>query len=267
MFFYHLSKVRGLRRIIKWFNQTKLYIYKLSEDYRALESPLILNNYEAKTFSQNGEDGILEEIFKRVGLTNKFFIEFGIEDGSENNCRHLLVNKGWSGLWIEGSPDHVKKASNTFKDYPVEIQNEFITKENIVSLIKKSESPLEPDFLTVDIDGNDYYVWEEILKSYKPRVCSIEYNASFTPSLDFSMTYNPENIFKSNRDYGASLKSLTQLGQKYGYDLVGCDSRGVNTFFVRADLTDGKFYRPGQDVDFHYRSPKYHGLFFGFPNI
>lgn len=262
-----MSRVRGLRRLIKWFNQSKFYFYKLSEHYRELESPLILNHYEAKTYSQNGEDGILQEIFNRIGLTNKFFIEFGIEDGSENNCRHLLVNKKWQGLWIEGSADHVKKASNTFKDYPVEIQNEFITKENIVSLIQKSDSPLEPDFLTVDIDGNDYYVWEEILKNYKPRVCSIEYNGSFTPSQDFIMSYNPKSIFKLNRDYGASLKSLTTLGLKYGYDLVGCDKRGVNAFFVRNDLTIDKFYRAGQDVDFHYRSPKYHGFFFGFPNI
>lgn len=267
MFFYHMSKVKGLRRFIKWFNSTKLYLYRLQEHHRGLESPLILNHFEAKTFSQNGEDGILEEIFKRIGTTNKFFIEFGIEDGSENNCRHLLVNKSWQGLWIEGSPDHVKKATDSFKDYPVQIQNEFITMENIVELIKKSDSPIEPDFLTVDIDGNDYYVWEEILKAYKPRVCSIEYNGSFTPSEEFIMTYNAENIFKATRDHGASLKSLTMLGAKYGYDLVGCDKRGVNAFFVRSDLTNDKFYKPGQDVDFHYRSPKYHGFFFGFPNI
>ncbi len=267
MFFYWMSRTRGLRRLVKWFNLTRLWFYKLGESYRELESPLILNHYESKTYSQNGEDGILDEIFKRIGTTNKFFIEFGIEDGSENNCRHLLVNKEWKGLWIEGSPEHVEKASKFFKDHPVQIQNEFITKENIVSLIQKSEAPKEPDFLTVDIDGNDFYVWEEILKNYRPRLCCLEYNASFKPSVDFIMTYNADHTFTPVRNYGSSLKSLTGLAKKYGYQLVGCDKKGINAFFVRDDLVGDKFYKAGHDVDFHYRSPKYHGFFFGFPNI
>lgn len=267
MLFYWMSKQRGLRRFIAWFNKIKLDSHISLENRKKDESPLILNHFESKTFSQNGEDGILEEIFNRIGTTNKFFVEFGIEDGTENNCRYLLEKKGWKGLWIEGSPEHVETAKKHFSSYPIQIENQFITVDNINSIIESAGAPVAFDFLTVDIDGNDFYVWEKILSQYKPRVCCVEYNASVPAETSWIMPYNPQHMYQGNRNYGASLRALTELAHEKGYCLVGCDEKGVNSFFVRKDLIGDLFYKASADYTFHYRSPKYHRFFFGHPNI
>ena len=145
---------------------------------RRLQYEKCLELYGFKVYSQNDEDGILEEIFKRIGTTNKIFIEFGVQNGLECNT-HYLLHKDWHGLWMEGSKNSVKEILVRF--FPVirtnqlKCLNAFITKDNINDLINSAGIGGEIDLLSIDIDGNDYYVWEAI-NVVQPRVVVIEYS-------------------------------------------------------------------------------------------
>lgn len=120
------------------------------------------------------------------------------------------------------------------------MQKEFITAENINSLFKKYAVPQDFDLLSIDIDGNDYWVWQAI-EGYSARVVVIEYNSSLLPNESKSIRYDPSFTWDGTNYYGASLLALAKLGGVKGYTLIGCDSRGVNAFFVRNDLVGGRF--------------------------
>jgi hypothetical protein len=206
------------------------YIEILCSSERFKDEKRLLK-YEYQVFSQSGEDGIIYEIFNRIGATNKFFVEFGGNDGSINNSTNLLFN-GWSGLWIEADKNLIIKAKTTFKkfieDNKLKIDHNFVTPENIETIFNKYNIPADLDFLSIDIDNNDYYIWEAV-KSYKPRVVVIEYNASLGPHNAMVIPY-VEGKFDITNYFGASLKALEQLGLKKGYSLVGCTSSGSNAF-------------------------------------
>ena len=212
-----------------------------------------LNKHECQVFSQNGEDGIIQEIFNRVGHTNKYFIEFGVENGLECNSLNLLY-KGWTGLWIEGNNSCFKQITGMFKDFiengALKVRNEFITAENIQPLFDEAKSPTEPDLLSIDIDYNDYHVWKAIT-TYKPRVVVIEYNSIFRPDTHFVVKYNPRRVWDKTGYFGASLLALEQLGNEKGYSLVGCVFSGSNAFFVRKDLINDQF-EPPFSAENHY---------------
>lgn len=205
-----------------------------------------LNKHEYQVFSQNGEDGIIQEIFNRIGYNNKYFIEFGVENGLECNSTNLLY-KDWKGLWIEGSDRDCKQISERFSNLlevgRLKIKNTFINAENIESLFDEANAPAEPDLLSIDIDYNDYYVWQAITK-YKPRVVIIEYNSIFRPDTHFVVKYNPKRMWDKTSHFGASLLALEQLGNQKGYCLVSCIFTGSNAFFVRQDLVKDLFEAP-----------------------
>ncbi|NLI14431.1 hypothetical protein [Pelotomaculum propionicicum] len=197
----------------------------------------MLNNieiYEFNVMSQNGEDGIIEEIFNRIGTTNKYFVEFGISDGRECNTGYLARHKGWSGLMIEGNFFYYRKACRFYKKHPIKIIHSWITKDNINELFTKGEVPKELDLLSIDIDGNDYWIWGELI-NYKPRVVVIEYNAYHVPPKKWVMAYNEHHKWDGTTHFGASLTSYSLLGKKLGYSLIGTDKKGVNAFFIRND--------------------------------
>ncbi len=145
------------------------------------------------------------------------------------------------------------------------ICNAFITRENIVALFEQTDVPNDLDLLVIDIDGNDYWVWQE-LRRYQPRVAVIEYNASYPPPREWVMPYDPDYVFDGTNYAGASLASLDLLGRNLGYCLVGCDPDGVNAFFVREDLVEDKFVHADGGATYHWVSPKFHALFFGHPS-
>lgn len=215
--------------------------------------------YEYNVFSQSGEDGILAEIFKRIGTTNKFFVEFGVSNGLEN-CSAALLYSGWSGRWIEGSDSFYKQIQKNFEFYigskQLEVKNAFITAENIESLFGDLSVPKDFDLLSIDIDGNDFWVWKAI-KKYNPRVVVIECNPFYGPSIPWTMKYNPEHIWDRSTYFGASVKALEILGKEKGYTLVGCSIMGNDTFFVRNDLVKDLFCAPFTSEN-HYESFKVH---------
>lgn len=205
-----------------------------------------LEPYGFKVYSQNDEDGIISEIFSRIGVTDRRFIEFGVENGLECNSHYLLL-KGWTGLWLEGSPKHFKSIQNKFRpaiaDGRLTVENTFITCENINETILRNGFSGEIDLLSVDIDGNDYHVWRAIT-AVSPRVVVIEYNAKFPPECIWYMPYNEYHIWDGSDRQGASLKALEILGREKGYQLVGTNLNGINAFFVRTELAGEKFPRP-----------------------
>lgn len=217
-----------------------------------------LNRFEFQVFSQNGEDGILQEIFRRIGTTNKTFVEFGAGTGLENNTAHLLL-RGWKGHWFEADEAHVKSIQEQFhtlfQNGMLFLAQVFITAENIESLFVRSGVPKDFDLLSIDIDGNDYWVWKKIV-NFSPRVVVIEYNALFRPGTDWIIKYNPSHAWKKTSYYGASISSLERLGREKGYSLVGCDFTGTNAFFVRNDLLQDKFLEPFT-AENHYEPPRY----------
>lgn len=200
-----------------------------------------LNRYEARMYSQNGEDGMLAATFRKVGLTDRFCVEFGVGDGTQCNTAYLTKKKGWSHLWM----DSIEDASGSIK-------KEFITAENINELFAKYKVPRTFDLLSVDIDYNTYWVWKA-LEGYSPRVVVIEYNPAFPPTESLAVPYDPQGMWDGTRYYGASLLALAKLGADKGYTLVGCDDYGVNAFFVRSDLSGSFAKRSIEDV---YRPPR-----------
>jgi hypothetical protein len=220
--------------------------------------PKRLTRHERQVYSQNGEDGIIAEIFRRIGTTNRFFVEFGVGDGLENNSALLLIT-GWQGLWIEGSTASVQAIRSRFAKQlhskQLTVREAFITAENIESLLAEANVPEELDMLSVDIDGNDYWVWKAITR-YRPRAVVIEYNATFPPEVEWIKAYKPDAVWDGTMAFSASLKSLELLAQRKGYVLVGCTFTGINAFFVRQDLAGDHFYAPFTAEE-HYEPPRY----------
>jgi hypothetical protein len=203
-----------------------------------------LDGAEESFYSQNGEDGILRELLFRVGFEKRYFVEFGAGDGRENNTALLAQQYGWGGVYIEGDPSDAAALTMLYESNPaVRVLNERITRENIGKLFARAAIPAEFDLLSIDIDGNDYWVWSE-LQDYRSRVVVVEYNAAFVPPRRWVMAYNPEHRWDGTKYFGASLESYALLGRRLGYELVGTESRGVNAFFVRADLLSQAKVRP-----------------------
>ncbi|MCC6417693.1 MAG: hypothetical protein IT429_05535 [Gemmataceae bacterium] len=195
-----------------------------------------LRGYERRVYSQNGEDGILQEIFRRIGTTCRYFVEIGVEDGRECNCARLALEEGWSGLFVEADARHFAGLVERYRDRrEVRCFYAMATSASIEPLLRSQAVPPDLDLLSIDIDGNDYWVWAA-LENWRPRVVVIEYNAAHAPPQRWVMREDPDHRWDGTTYYGASLASLTALGRKKGYTLVATDSTGVNAFFVRNEL-------------------------------
>lgn len=198
-----------------------------------------LEGYGFKAYSQHDEDGIIQEIFRRIGTTTQRFVEFGAGIGLESNCAFLLL-QGWSGAWAEGNSIYTAEIHKTFEreiqSGQLLVSTQMITKDNVNSLV---ESRGDLGLLSIDVDGNDYTLWEAV-KS-KPRVVAIEYNAAFPPPAKVVQAYQPELNWNGTTYYGASLMALEELATVKGYTLVGTNITGVNAFFVRNELVGDRF--------------------------
>lgn len=235
------------------------YIQRNLFENKKYQIPKKLNRHEHQVYSQNGEDGIIEEILNRIGTTNRYFVEFGVGDGLENNTAYLLT-QDWAGYWIDGNPQYVKYIQEKFR-WMVEkksliVKRAIVTAAEIENIFREGSVPEEFDVLSIDIDGNDYWIWKAI-QGYHPRVVVIEYNALYPAHLQWIQKYDAGRKWDSTSYFGVSLKSLELLGVKKGYKLVGCNFTGVNAFFVRKDLVGDKFHEPFT-AENHYEPPRYY---------
>jgi hypothetical protein len=212
-----------------------------------------LNGSAYGLYSQGDEDGIIRQIFDRIGTDTRSFIEFGCGDGLENNTAALLLD-GWRGLWIDGDPQLCARIRATYRDEirdnRLTVASAFLTRENINEVISDNwEGGV--DLLSVDIDGNDLHVLNA-MKGLDPRLIIVEYNARKGPSIDWVMSYNPAHVWDDSDYYGASLKAFERLMERKGYSLVGCSITGINAFFVRNDLVDGERFLQPFDSETHF---------------
>jgi hypothetical protein len=205
-----------------------------------------IQEVEFQVFSQFGDDGIIQYLVNKLDIPNKTFVEFGVENYTESNTRFLLINNNWSGLIIDGD----KKNIEFVKGDPITAMHDlhavasFVTKENINQLLKnfleKGYSE-EIGILSIDIDGNDYWIWNEI-DVVRPVIVIVEYNSAFGNDKAWTIPYKPDfyRLQESSFQYwGASLKAFELLGQKKGYSLIGSNSAGNNAYFVRNDKLGG----------------------------
>jgi hypothetical protein len=203
-----------------------------------------INEAEFKVFSQWGEDGIIQYLVARVDVQEEFFIEFGVGNYQESNTRFLLQHNNWCGLIIDGGTSHLKfvGANSLSWMYSLDAVSEFITAENIDGLLIKMGVPSEPGLLSIDIDGNDYWVLLA-LDAVRPSILIVEYNALFGSERAVTIPYDP--LFDRRRAhhsllyFGASLAAIVRLASQKGYAFVGTCKNGNNAFFVRSDLAAG----------------------------
>jgi hypothetical protein len=205
---------------------------------------------ERKVTSQNGEDGVIEAIFAAIGTTDKFFVEFGCEERECNGVN--LIAHGWRGLMMDGFAESTNPK--------IDIKREFITAEGINGLFDKYGVPRRFDLLSIDIDGNDFWVWRQIDR--RPRVVVAEYNAAVPPYLSRTIRYEPQFVWAGTDYFGASLLALAELGRRKGYTLVHCEHTGANSFFVANEVLPAG-YQP-RPIEAIYRRPNYLGQGLGF---
>ncbi len=203
-----------------------------------------LRQHEFKVYSQWGEDGIIQYLLSRVPVENKVFVEFGVGDYRESNTRFLMIHDNWGGLVIDGSSGKLNrlKQEQVFWQYDLKVESAFITRGNINDLICRNGITGDIGILSVDIDGNDYWVWEAI-NCISPRIVICEYNSLFGARQKVTIPYQDDfQLYKAHYSglyWGASIAALNHLAQKKSYTLVGSNSSGNNLFFVRNDVLGG----------------------------
>lgn len=200
-----------------------------------------LYKHEFKVFSQWGEDGIIQYLVNNLDIAQRTFIEFGVEDFSESNCRFLMMKDQWQGFVIDGSSHNISRLRNAYYywQYRLNSQAAFLTRENVSQVLDESGFEKNIGLLSVDIDGVDYHILEA-LPNWKPAVLVVEFNTAFGWSRPVSVPYEPTFIRRqkhySNLYYGANLPAFHYLASQRGYALVGTNSVGSNAFFVRREL-------------------------------
>jgi hypothetical protein len=238
--------IRRISNYIKRYASLPVQIYRIQEALGRIEQRQTAQvpDYhmsEFRVFSQWGEDGIIQFLLQHVLIERPLFIEFGVENYTESNTRFLLTNNQWSGIVIDGSDENIEyiKRDQIYWATNLKAVSAFITKDNINDLIEKNGISGDIGILSIDIDGNDYWVWEAI-DCVSPRIIICEYNSHFGPEAEVTTPYDPEFVRDlahfSKIYYGASISALTSLAESKGYSLVASNSVGNNIFFVRNDL-------------------------------
>jgi hypothetical protein len=238
----HLVYSRGYMMLMVASQQ--LYAADLASERN--RDPKRLMRYGAKVFSQSDEDGLIQEVFRRIGTADQTFLEIGVQSGIECNTAKLLL-EGWRGGWIECSANFVAMERVLFADRiaagQLVITQRFVTVEEVDAIVAQSGLAGEIDLLSLDIDGNDIWVWQA-LERVRPRAVIIEYNATYAPPLCNAVPYQRDRVYGGTSYFGASLGALVKVGRRKGYNLVGCSYRGNNAIFVRADLCGDYFHAP-----------------------
>ncbi|GAB4233353.1 MAG: hypothetical protein Tsb0021_12330 [Chlamydiales bacterium] len=191
-----------------------------------------LERYSEDITSQNGEDGILRRVFEILEIKKGWCVEFGAWDGKRySNTYNLIENYGWSGILIESHPVRFKDLLKTYEHRDsVVCLNAFVSFEGSSSLdrlLSETTIPNNFDLLSIDIDGNDYHIWDSI-KEYHPKVVIIEYNHTIQNAVDFTQ---PKDM---SLNQGSSLSALIRLGREKGYELIGTTTK--NGIFVDRSL-------------------------------
>jgi hypothetical protein len=249
MFFVYIkSRLKLIYSLLKKIIEIHNSVIKIQEALGRLENRQLeslnyekINLNEFRVFSQWGEDGIIQYLLRHIQISKNIFVEFGVENYTESNTRFLLTNNNWAGLLIEANKEHADyiKQDKIYWQHNIKIANEFVTKDNINDIFLKNGIQGDIGLLSIDIDGNDYWVWQAI-NVINPAIVVVEYNSIFGRYRALTIPYQPD-FSRSKAHYsmvywGASLKAFCNLAKQKGYAFVGCNSAGINAFFVREDL-------------------------------
>lgn len=225
--------------------------------------PFRLEPYGYKVYSQNDEDGILAEIFRRVGVGTGTFCEIGVEDGLECNTLYLL-HQGWRGIWLEGNEAQrapiVSKFGSLLESRRLGLGVGYVTRDNINATIGQGLAAMgvdaaNLDFLSIDIDGMDIYLLEAL--QFQPKVICIEYNAKFPPPVSKKPVFNETLQWRGTDYMGSSLSAIAETAGRKGYTLVGTNLTGANAFLVRNDLVQDRFCK-SPTPEALYNPPRYY---------
>lgn len=209
-----------------------------AQSFAATKQLTKLSDVEFKVFSQFGDDGIIQWLIRNVEVPNTTFIEFGVEDYRESNTRFLLMNNNWAGMVIDGSPQNIAAITrwSGFWKYGLTAKAAFIDRDNINDILSAGGMNPKIGLLSIDIDGNDYWVWEAI-NVIDPVIVVIEYNSVFGDERAITIPYNPgfrrASAHSSCLYSGASLAALAALASRKGYALIGSNGAGNNAYFIR----------------------------------
>jgi hypothetical protein len=181
-----------------------------------------ISNHHMKKFSQYGEEGYLKFILKHIGTTNKFLVDLGANDGRYLSNTKIFRDEGWDSVLIEG------------KEFPG-IHCHYITGDNVCELLEKYGTPNEFDLLSIDLDGQDYWILRKLLTKFKPRLIISEYNSEFTDSR--TIEYNLDFYFKATDYYGYTFDAGLKLAKEFGYRVI-FQNANLNMYYLRQDLLE-----------------------------
>lgn len=216
--------------------------------------------WEFSAFSQNGEDGIIDYLLSKLKTSNRYFIEVGATAGLDGNCAWLSHGRRFSGLMIDGKESAIERGKKVAV-FGTTLKAMFVDHEN-VSEIAQLATHKDPDVLSLDIDGNDYYIAEALLKAgLLPKIITVEYNSAYGPDAAITILYAAEfNLKKAHPTelyYGVSVTAWRKLFGKYGYDFVCVDSNGVNAFFIHRESYGGEKFKGLQFKENFYQYGKF----------
>jgi len=245
-YFSHINTSGGISRVDQGVQVLLALKYReLHRDGRPLPG---FDQVGFRSYSQNEEDGIILFIFSLIGTTNKKAVEIGVGDGTECNTANLIINHGWTALLFDGDRANVLRGQEFYARcpdtwvFPPTFVHAWIEMENVNQLIRDNRFQGEIDLLSIDIDGNDYWVWKAI-DCIQPRVVVVECHNIWGPERAVTIPYRRDfNKFNLHPDYsGASLAAFVKLGREKGYRLVGCNRYGFNAFFIREGVGEQVF--------------------------
>ena len=248
---------RQLNTLADQVDQTKMLAAQpMVREFRSLKNPIALEQAEFRVFSQFGDDGIIQYIISRLSLakSDRRFIEFGVENYRESNTRFLLLNDNWTGLVMDGGEDNVAsiRSEALYWRNDLTAQAHFITRDNINSIIQEAGFSGRLGILSIDVDGNDYWIWEAITV-VDPAVVIVEFNGIFgsreAVTIPYQADFVREKAHYSFLYWGTSLKALCSLAGQKGYVWIGCNNAGNNAYFVRSEYA-GAFCQPSLPEDF-----------------
>ncbi|HIH11810.1 TPA: hypothetical protein HA241_06480 [Candidatus Woesearchaeota archaeon] len=238
----YLRLVRKIKTLDCTYERNQLLFGRILSDHITRHNSI--NENEFCIFSQFGDDGIIQFLIHNLEIRNKFFVEFGVEDYVESNTRFLMMNNNWSGFIMDGSKSNIQNiiSASYYWKYDLTAEHLFVTKENINKALENN-CPKEVGLLHIDLDGNDYWIWEEI-SAISPIIVILEYNSVYGIDRAITVPYEPEfcrtKAHYSNLYWGASLKALHNLSKEKGYVFIGCNSAGNNGYFIRKDKINEK---------------------------
>jgi hypothetical protein len=238
-----LGQTIGIERLREEIVEAKLLAAKLLINQMKVAGLLPrLADAEFKVFSQFGDDGIIQYLTHRTDIPpdSQIFIEFGVQDYQESNTRFLLMNDNWRGLILDGDRANMEKVvrGSDYWRHDLTASAAFIDRDNVNDLFLRHGFRGEIGLLSIDIDGNDYWVWERI-EVVNPIILVAEYNSTFgaerAVTIPYDAKFQRSRAHYSNLYWGASLKALCLLAERKGYSFVGSNSAGNNAYFVRDD--------------------------------